>query len=514
MKSFIKIVALLIIVPFFVNAQNFTDALRYSSYNIQGTARAGAMGNAFGSLGGDYTSVSINPAGIGLYRGGELVLTPAFGQTKVETDYLGTTMTDSKYDFSFNNISYVANLKTNNPAATGLVNVNVGIGYNRLWDFNSVANVMGHNVESSFLDNLIENANGEDPSQGWSEFYEELAYYDEESQTGADLIYYEDEFWRSDIQRTPTAENIENYEHSQSKSISREGSLNEYSFAVGLNFNHKFYAGVSVGVVDVYFEESSTFTEWDAQNNIPQFNEMQFDRYLRTTGTGYNGKIGIIYKPVNQVRLGASLHTPTFYDLQETFDTYMYSNNTFEDLGVVEDEASSPINDYDYDLETPLRATFSGAFVVAKKGLLSVDYELVNYGSSSLRRGGDGYQFMDENSEISEIFKTVGNLRIGGELLATDNLSLRAGYSYYPFPYKQDAFGVSQPNADANLNIYTAGLGYNLGGFFIDIAYNYSVQKTYNLLYEAPVTDYYPAPEMASFNAVKNKVFFTFGFKF
>ena len=67
-----------------------------SNFQIQGTARSGGMGNAFGALGGDFTSVSINPAGLGVYRSGELSITPTFGQTKIESSYLGSTVTDSK----------------------------------------------------------------------------------------------------------------------------------------------------------------------------------------------------------------------------------------------------------------------------------------------------------------------------------------------------------------------------------------------------------------------------------
>jgi hypothetical protein len=100
MKRLITLITAMMFVPFFMQAQDLADALRYSEYQVQGTARAGAMGNAFGALGGDYTSVSINPAGLGLYRAGELVFTPAFGQSKVESTYLGNTMTDSKYNFS------------------------------------------------------------------------------------------------------------------------------------------------------------------------------------------------------------------------------------------------------------------------------------------------------------------------------------------------------------------------------------------------------------------------------
>ena len=516
MKRTIYTLLLAVLTPFIIYGQNSTDALRFSNFQMQGTARAGSMGNAFGALGGDFTSVSINPAGLGIYRSSEFVFTPTFGQTQIDATYHGHLMNDSKYNFLFENLSYVASLQPKNQSETGLININVGIGFNKLKDFNSVANVLGHNVQSSFLDNLIENANGEDPYQGWSEFYEELAYYDADAQTGADLIYFDEEngFWRSDIQKNPFDENIENYEHSQKKSISRQGAINEYSLAVGLNFNHKLYLGASLGIVDVTYKESSSFDEWDQNNSIPKFNRMIFDRYLGVNGTGYNGKIGIIFKPTNEIRLGASVHTPTFYNLYETFDTYMYSNNTFEDLGEVEDDAQSRINDYDYDLETPLRATLSAAYIFPDKGLISVDYEYVDMGTAKLRRGGDGYNFMDENSDITEVYKPAGNLRIGGEFLATSNISLRAGYELYPSVYKSEPFGVNQPNSDSDLNVISAGLGYRAGGFFFDVAYRYSFVESFDLLYQAPSSEYYPVPEMASFKEVTNKVMFTLGFRF
>ncbi len=514
MKRIIGGLLLAIISPFIINAQDFTDALRFSNFQMQGTARASSMGNAFGALGGDFSSMSINPAGLGIYRSSEFVFTPSFGQRQIESEYYGKLMTDNKYNFLFDNLSYVASIIPRNQSETGLVNINVGIGFNKLKDFNSVAIIQGNNIESSFLDNLIENANGEDPYEGWSEFYEELAYYNTETETGADLIYEEEGFWRSDIQINPFDENINNYEHAQRKSISQQGTINEYSIAVGLNFNHKLYLGASVGIVDVNYKESSTFEEWDEQNIIPRFNSMQFDRYLSVNGTGYNGKIGIIFKPTNEIRLGASIHTPTFYNLFETFDTYMYSNNTFEDMGEVGDEAFSRINDYDYDLETPLRATLSAAYIFPQKGLISVDYEYVNMGSAKLRRGGDGYTFVDENSDISEVFRPAGNLRIGGEYLATDNISLRAGYELYPSVYETEAFGVDQPNSESGTNVYSAGFGYRTGKFFFDLAYSYTSSKFYDLLYQAPYSSYYPVPEMATLNTVNNKVMFTLGFKF
>jgi len=490
-----------------MQAQDLADALRYSSVQVQGTARAGAMGNAFGALGGDFTSVSINPAGLGLYRAGELTLTPAFSSISVESNYLGNMMSENLYKFSLNNLSYVAAIQTQDRSESGLVNFNIGIGYNRLKDFNSEMIARTGSANGSFLDYVSSYANqfGFNPDGNnsyTSEFYEQLAW-------DTDLLLREDDtgtYWH-DLEDA-------GYGQRQRKSISRDGSVDEYSLAMGLNFNHKLYLGASLGITDVFYRESSRLVEEDGNNSIPFFNDMVFDSYLRTSGTGYNGKIGIIFKPTQQIRLGASVHTPTFYNLQDIFETSMSSSVDYDDGTSETYDATSPWDEYDYDLETPLRATLSGAFVIAKSGLISIDYEYVDYGSTSLRRGGDGYDFVDENEEITEAYRSVGNLRVGGELKVTDGLSLRAGYENYPSAYNSQAFEVSQPNSDAGLSVYSAGLGYRNAGFFFDVAYRYSIQQNNDLLYPEPVTANYPTPEMAQFDTVKNKVLFTLGFKF
>ena len=64
MKKYFAFLSIALLLQYFATAQNMVDALRYSSTQINGTARSGGMGNAFGSLGGDFTSVSINPAGL------------------------------------------------------------------------------------------------------------------------------------------------------------------------------------------------------------------------------------------------------------------------------------------------------------------------------------------------------------------------------------------------------------------------------------------------------------------
>jgi hypothetical protein len=426
-----------------------------------------------------------------------LTITPISGSTRVESIYYGTGREDSDYKFSLNNMSYVYTIPVAAKNEAGIVSVNFGVGYNRVKDFNSNSVIQAKNVTGSYMDYFADRAN----DGIWSDFYEELAWK-------ADMLLRDNnnnEYY-SDLQDA-------GYGQSQRKTYSKNGSIDEYSFVMGINFNHKLYMGMAWGINDVYYTEGTSLYETDDNNNIPVFNNYQFNSYFSTYGVGHNFKFGAIYKPINEVRLGISIHTPTYYHLYDDFNTSMFSSLTYND-GNGSYEEYSPYNEYNYRLQTPLRATFSGAFVIGKKGLISADYELVNYGNAKLRDGGDGYDFYDENAEIAEAYKSSGNLRVGGELMASKNFSVRGGFEYHGSAYNERAFNTTQLNSDASMMVYATGIGYRSGLFFADLTYRYSTIEDYDYPYPTPYSTVYPAPEAASFKTVKNDVLFTLGFKF
>ncbi len=475
-------------------AQNLVDALRYSDYRTTGTARSTAMGNAFGALGGDFTSLSINPAGLGLYRSGEFVFTPNISKSNVDGLYLGNTASDSKYNFSLDNIGYVATIKPSTESS--LVSLSFGVGYNRLKNYSMNMLAAGANAQNSILTAFTNRVNDEYLApEDFNPYYEALAYYE------TNLMDYDeenDEFFNDLTDH--------GYGQSQRKTTNRLGYINEYLFSLAANFNHKFYVGATIGIHDLYYKESTNLYEFDAKNNIDHFNNLNFLTDQRTSGTGFNFKLGAIYKPVDELRLGIAIHTPTFYRLHDTYENTMLSNMTFD--GKAESATSiSPLGEYDYDMETPLRAIFSAAYVIGKKGLISVDYELVDYSTIKLRDGGSqNYQFTDENNDIAEVYKSVGNLHIGGEYRVTDNFSLRAGYENYPSAFKSYAFEANQLNSNANYSAVSAGLGIKQGNFFVDMTYKHSMNEEYNTLYEGS--------EFAKYDIAKDNFILTLGFKF
>ncbi|MFZ1307111.1 MAG: aromatic hydrocarbon degradation protein, partial [Ferruginibacter sp.] len=73
----------------FIYAQVPEDAIRYSFYPQSGTARNMAIGGAMGSLGGDINATFVNPAGLGLYKTNEFVITPAFSFNNNKATFRG-----------------------------------------------------------------------------------------------------------------------------------------------------------------------------------------------------------------------------------------------------------------------------------------------------------------------------------------------------------------------------------------------------------------------------------------
>src|SRR4026207_2300153 len=99
--------AILLVASISAAAQNDVDALRYSQTSLAGTARYTSMAGAFSALGGDFSVLSANPAGIAVYKRSEFSMSPSFYKEKSKSDYLGKTTLDNKYNFNFGNAGII-----------------------------------------------------------------------------------------------------------------------------------------------------------------------------------------------------------------------------------------------------------------------------------------------------------------------------------------------------------------------------------------------------------------------
>ena len=443
---------------FAAQSQNDIDAMRYSQLTFGGTARFASMAGSMGALGGDISTLSFNPAGIAVFKKTELSITPSiFSQTTTST-YNSNTSSDKKLNFNLGNIGLVASFNLiNDKNTSGWENANFGFGYNRTNNFHNRIDIQGDNKTSSLLDVFVANANG-NASGDFDKFSTELAwqtYLFNPADTTGSLVYNHV---------------VPNYGIQQKKSIETRGSMGETVLSFGGNYKSKLYLGATFGIVNVRYNEEAVYQEIDEKDSIANFKSFTYAQDLTTSGNGVNLKLGMIFRPNDWVRVGASIHTPTSLNLKDQYSSTMKSDL---DNGVKYDTVS-PEGSYDYRITTPFRAMGSIGFIIKKIALINVDYEYIDYTYAQLHSQPN--VFSDVNKTIRAKYTETGNLRIGGEV-RFDPIAIRAGYALYGSPFKQDE------NKDAFRASYTAGVGYRKDNYFIDFAYVLTKYTEYNYLY-------------------------------
>jgi hypothetical protein len=441
-------------------AQNENDALRYSQINPGGTARFNSMGGAFGALGGDFSTLSLNPAGLGLYRRSELTVSPAMGYNRVSTTYYGTTADDMRYNFNLQNVGVVFNLSTANPATEGGWRaVNLGFGMNRHNNYNQHWIAEGFNNQSSLMTDFLNQANQEGSVGNLDDYSTGLAW-------DTFLLFEEDGQFAVDM---PGGNVLQRQETSSS------GSVREFVMSIGANYQDRLYIGATVGIPSVFYEEESIFRETDVNGLSNVFNSLTYTNRFTTTGRGYNFKVGAILRLTDIIRVGGAIHTPTFYSLE---DEYRASMRSDLNLDYDADFARSPIGRFSYELTTPMKAMGSLGLVFGNAGLVSLDYEYTDFTQMRLR--SSTYMFSEENRVIENNFTAQHVVRLGGEL-RLDPILLRAGYGFYSSPYRT---GVN----DGSRSILSAGLGIRDRNYFLDFGYSLNLSQEDYYLYSAQFT--------------------------
>lgn len=467
------------------SAQYVDNALLFSEHNYGSTARSKAMGNAFGALGGDFSSLSINPAGIGIYLRGEASVTLSNNKNSTESTYLGSTYQNENNIFNFKNAGYVSVIQA--PENTsGIISYNFGVGFNKLANLNQNSYVRADNANYSRMDAFAQNTNGIN--------FNNLVSLDSYDPYQSGIPWESKMAWENyliDVTNPTTGANqyntflLTNETVKQTESANREGFINEYVASFGANFNHRLYLGATVGMQDLFLDEVKLYSESGENNANTQagsWGSFDYTSNARSSGVGYNLKVGAIFRATPVLRIGLALHTPTYFNIKETYSSVMSSKLT----GVSSDADGShvektPIGNYEYSFHTPLRAIASAAYQFGKKGLVSFDYEYVDYSAMKFSHGVGSDAFSSENSDIKSIYQAVSNIRVGAEYRVTEAFCLRGGMELLGNPYKSVSFGLAQPNSDYQFKTYNGGFGYRSGNYSIDMTYSMG-DKT-NLLY-------------------------------
>lgn len=468
--------------------QNEADALRYSQAMYGGTARFVSMGGAFGALGADLSVMNVNPAGIAIYRSSELAATPSLLYNKSMSSFAGDDAIDSKYKFNFDNIGFVSTYKTDKEE-NDWKTTNFGLTYSRAASFNSSVTIEGVNNSNSMIDFFVNRANGY-RSENLDYFIEGLAYETDLIEViPGDSLHYRNPFSK--------------YGETQRKEINTKGGISEYTFSLGSNYKNLLYLGAALSIHKLKYEESSGYTEIAEGDILGKMESFTYSQYIRTSGTGYSFKLGAIARPIDWIRVGASIHTPVFYTLQDNFHSKL--ERKFDD-----GETKSSISDdtdfiSDWELTTPVKAIVSAGFVVNKIALVGIEYEYTDFSTSKLNDAKAEYSYNSENKAIQKSYRAVSNFRAGAEY-AIDNFRVRGGFGFYDSPYKS-----SMLNKNAYVLSFSGGFGIKTSNSFLDLTYVHATGSTYEYLYALYDN---PGTSPAKTTTATNRLMLTLGYKF
>lgn len=503
MKRFISILfALTISGIFTLYGQGEIDALRFSQSGLAGTARSLGLGGGSSAMGADLSAATLNPAGLGLYRRGEMAFTPSIRFINTKTDYLGSEGQASRSKFGFSNMGLVVHTPVfqgygteRQQARSGLISYVYALGFNQLENYARETSASGYNPSSSFTDFLAERANG-------TIF------------TNLDPVSYPGMAWETysiDLLEGPNGTLEDQYfgagtggELQQTIRISEKGRRNEWFFAMAANVDDFFYFGGTLGIQAFRYDQTFRYLEEDVNNlhtsyvfnpnnangsalEFP-FNSFEVRETFTVEGTGVNLKLGMIIRPIDQLRIGFSFHSPTLVGLTDEYGIEVAHNHNLDisNLTVREKDTVTAVsylnNSSGYNLVTPYRFNMGLMYVLGKKGFFTADVEYVDYRSARLRSAvlatdAAYYSYEAENDNIQAIFASALNTRFGLEV-RQDIYRIRLGAAFYGTSLDESAHiyeDIDNPGTSLTLKpnrkLFTLGIGVRQPNYYLDVAY-------------------------------------------
>lgn len=542
-----------------VFAQSAIDAYRFSQPDLRGTARFMSMGGAFGALGGDLSTLSQNPAGIGVYRSSEIGFTLDLDLQNATSQAPGVSSNIKQTKFSLDNIGGVATMRFGDAA---LRNLNIGFTFNKSASFNRRYTGVIPNLKNSMSNYIAGIANNEGITVA---DVQSTQNYDPYNPTDGGyaanwlaILGYDSYLINPNGNPDHPTWSAQYGEHTTGTGnfdVMESGSVSDYNIALGGNIKDKFYWGMNFDIVTLNYNLNAQWGE-DLTNAYvynPHVDRLvQTDSQWRLTnlysanGTGFQYQLGFIYKPIQEFRVGFAFHTPTWYSLTETYSAGVRFNYFGDKLSSETNNGRPGTQDYNFN--SPWKLIFSAAGVIGNKCIVSADYQLDLYKSmkfsepSAYGVGYDDYWGWDwdyysagspkassdyyepTNQDIKNVYRTTSTLRLGAEYRVTPSFSVRAGYSFVASPVEASAKSGKEtiytagtlPNYrfDNTTNYVTCGLGYRYKGFYIDLAYVYKhMDSTYHAYTPDPTAPEYPSPS-AKLKLDNSRIVLSTGLKF
>lgn len=507
-----------------VFGQSSLDALRYSNTGVYSTARSMGMAGAFSAVGADFSATTLNPAGLALYRRSDLMFTPTLRIIANDGSYLGSSNSGSKANFGFTNIGYVASAPVNRwnsdsrareESTSGLKSYSFSIGYNQIANFHRRNSFDAFNGSSSITDFFAGLANGD-------------SYLGVDGQDNTSLAGMA---WGAGLIDTSGVDG--NWIGAAPGGMVRQqlnqeetGRINDWNIGLAGNFGDKIYAGVSLGIRGLRYSSDFSYAETDINdvhntyaNDSTPINSVTYTDIYGVRGSGFNLNIGVIARPLDFLRVGLAIQTPTWYSMSDEYVTEITSTFDGDPLTY----GLQPLSGvYTYNFASPFRVTLGAMGLIGKKGFISADFEYLDYSTGKFSSDVSPsssffYAFTGENQDIRQQFTTAYNIRLGGEYRMGPG-RFRLGYGYngavlneeyleyvdYETGNLQNLAGIRQ--------IISGGVGLKQKNYYLDLAYVREYNTERKLMYTVQDVSAY-SPEVI--NRITTNLFsMTIGFTF
>lgn len=503
-------------------AQGAMDAYQFNQPDMKGTARFMSMGGAFGALGGDMTTISQNPGGIGVYRNSEIGFTVNFDIQNSTTESQILKTNDNQFKFLLNNVGYIGSIRLNNSVMPFF---NWGFTYNKAASFNRRYSG-GMNMKNSMSNYMAGIANSNNLTVG---DVSTTDHYDPYNPNDGGFISpwiailgYDSYLINPQGRNGKTnwsglwgdkTTGVGNF------GVVESGGIDEYNISFGGNILDFLYWGMDFGITSLRFDQQVLWNEKleDAQiaNNdgtiaTTDANWAMTNNYF-VRGNGFNYKLGFIVKPIQELRLGFAFHTPTWYAMEEEYKAstiYDYPDTDIRPGGAETNNGYYGYNDYKFS--TPWRLIASAAGVIGSKFIISADYEWTSYQGMNFSAykewGVFNNAFYYENKDIDDYYQSTNTFRIGAEYRLLPQVSLRAGYANVSSPIKQEVrdneytiyTAGTNPSysMDNSINYVTCGLGFKYKKFYCDLAYVYKHRSSdWHAFTPDPYSPELPSPQ-------------------
>jgi hypothetical protein len=463
---------ILVLYSSFAFAQELTtqDALRYAIEDMNGTARFRGMSGAFGALGGDLSSIAINPAGSLFFNNNFASFTGTNNNKRTNSKYFGTNTKDNFSTLDVNQIGVVF-VFNDTREESNWKKLSLALNYENTNNFDNSIFSAGLNPNNTISQYFLDFAQGVPLNILNNSNYGNLNFSDQQAFLGYQAFLF-DPVDDSNPNNTSYTSNVPSGGNYYQEFIQTSNGFNgKVSANFASAYKNRIFIGMNLNIHFTDYIKSSTV--YERNNNSPNLGvqEIAFNNEVYTFGRGFSFNLGAIAKVTEEFRVGLAYESPTWYRLNDELSQSISAYSTDGPDDFFDRFNPNVINIYPtYRLQTPGKWTGSAAYTFGNRGLISADITTKDYSSTKFRPVNEPL-YRNLNTQMSQELGNAIELRIGGEY-RIKQVSLRGGYRFEQSPYE---------NSDyiSDLTGFSLGAGYNFGESRLDLSFANS-QRYFN----------------------------------